>query len=664
MTKMIKQMSPESQQSSGAEGAFRKSRVVLVSTLLALLFPARFITQDTAPSEPTEPEVNWIFPLGSKQGSHWQAEVEGRLLDGVYAVWFPDQGLKGRIREIRHLPVEEEKAEGSEVGTKKKLRTQRVSLDLETDPTVRPGIHSLRLVSKRGVSNSLNLLISPEPVISESDRAHQVPSEAQTVKHPVTINGRIARTGEVDYYSLRVAAQEELSFELFTPAETFRPTLRLYEEKGSWLRGDKPSQLEFSDQGGYGASRAMRRRHRFNRAGRYLIAVGSIYGKSDSSFIYQLRIVSTQRSPAGREWPGSEGQTKWSERQYVRKLTPLRLQQLWSRTIKEPGNSPPAEVVEEALGQPQGKIPRQGTSDHNSDTTSAAPTVFEEKEPNGRRDRAAEVVLPALISGRIEAPGDVDLFRFRLPSSQFLVFEVETPYVPPPAFSPSIKVLDSEGHELFNNKHRKIALSRQDPIFLVELLKLHLPDRGSCGVGALSFFESLEAKMVAEFAVAGQYYLQIGDLTSQKGHPDHAYRVVVRPRIPHVGELELEGDRINLKRGQVRKLKVTTGLEEGYAGDVALSIEGLPAGVVPLTGMEVEPQNPIGPTTESQQSFLGFNEKAIILLRADREAPLTEIPVLVKVWARPAVKNALGSKLLVGEVPLMVIGAQEVPQES
>ena len=165
--------------------------------------------------------------------------------------------------------------------------------------------------------------------------------------------------------------------------------------------------------------------------------------------------------------------------------------------------------------------------------------------------------------------------------------------------------------------------------------------------------------MVAEFGVAGDYILQVGDLTTQQGHTDHAYRVLVRPLIPHVGELELEGDRINLTRGRVRKLKVTTGLEEGFSGQVALSLEGLPPGVVPLTGTEVEPPSPIGPTTESRERFLGLSEKAVILLRAEEQAPLTDVPVRVKVWARPAVDNRLGARLPVGEIPLMVIGSQE-----
>ena len=627
--------------------------------LLALLLLSHAVAQETPAPMPTEPEAHWIYPLGGRPGTRLKAEVEGRLLKEVHAVWSPEPGLRGAILEVRPGSERTPEAEAGADGNKGKAQTQRVALQLEIGPGVRSGIHSLHLVSKRGGSNPLSFLVSSDPVVEESGDAGRGASEPQTVRPPVVLNGRISRNAEVDTYAVEVAAGEDLSFQLFSPAETYRPILRLYREEGSWLQGDKPAELEFSHKGSYRASRAKRWRHRFNRAGRYLIGVGSVYGKAAPEFVYQLRIVPTGRGPGYEEWPGSEEPAKWSERQYIRELTPLRLRQLWARTVKAAGISPGSKAGRGTEKQSQESTGKSGSPDPSSDGTNPDPTVFEEKEPNGSRERALAVSLPALISGRIEAPGDVDFFRFQLPAGQPLVFEVETPEVSPPAFSPSLKVLDSAGHPLFDNKHRKIALTRQDPIFLVELLKLHLPDRGSCGVGSLAFFESLEAKMVAEFGVAGEYTLQIGDLTSEQGHSVHAYRVLIRPGIPHVGELELEGDRINLTRGQVRTLKVTTGLEEGFSGQVALSLEGLPPGVAPLTGTEVELPSPIGPTTESRKSFLGFSEKAVILLRADEQAPLTDIPVRVKVWARPAVDNELGARLPVGDFPLMVIGSRE-----
>lgn len=629
------------------------------AVVLAVLLLSHAVAQEMPAPEPTEPEAHWIYPLGGRPDTRLKAEVEGRLLQEVHAVWSPEPGLKAAILEVRPVSEQKKGSEESGYGDKDKTPNQRVNLELEIGPGVPSGVHSLHLVSRRGISNPLSFLVSSDPLIQESEKTGGGDSAPRTVRPPVILNGRISRDGEADTYALEVGAGEDLAFQLFSPAETFRQTLRLYRDEGSWLRGGRPSELEFSHKGSYRSSRAKHWRHRFDRGGRYLIAVGSVYGRAEPEFVYQLRIVPVGDGAAYGEWPGSEGPAKWSERQYLRELSQLRLRQLWARTVKPTGHAPGSKAGPETEKHSRETTGTPGSPGQSSDGASPAPVVFEEKEPNGSRERALAVSLPALIGGSIEAPGDVDFFRFQLSAGQTLVFEVETPRVSPPVFSPSLKVLDSAGHKLFDNKHRKIALSRQDPIFLVELLKLHLPDRGSCGVGSLAFFESLEAKMVAEFGVAGEYTLQIGDLTSQRDHSDHAYRVLIRPGIPHVGELELEGDRINLIRGEVRTLKVTTGMEEGYSGQVALSLEGLPPGVAPLTGTEVEPPSPIGPTTESRKSFLGFSEKAVILLRADEQAPLTDMPVRVRVWARPAVDNKLGSRLPVGEIPLMVIGSRE-----
>ena len=625
--------------------------------LLLLVFHA--VAQETPDTEPTEPEAHWIYPLGGRPDSRLKAEVEGRLLQEVHAVWSPEPGLKGAILEVRPVSEQEKGSGESGYGDKDKAPNQRVNLELEIGPGVPGGVHSLYLVSRRGISNPLSFLVSSDPVVEESEDRGGVDSKPRTVRPPVILNGRLSREGEVDSYALEVTDGEDLAFQLFSPAETFRQILRLHREEGSWLRGDRPVELEFSHKGSYRPSRARHWRHRFDRGGRYRIGVGSVYGKAEPEFVYQLRIVAAGDGSAYGEWPGPEGPAKWSERQYLRELTPLRLRRLWARTVKPAANGPRSKAGPETEKRSRGATATPGSPGPSSGGANPDPVVFEEKEPNGRREQAPAVSLPALISGSIDAPGDVDFFRFQLAAGQTLVFEVETPRVSPPAFSPSLKVLDAAGHPLFDNKHRKIALTRQDPIFLVELLKLHLPDRGSCGIGSLAFFESVEAKMVAEFGVAGDYILQVGDLTSQQGRSDHAYRVLVRPGIPHVGDLDLEGDRINLTRGQVRTLKVTTGLEEGYAGQVALSLEGLPPGVAPLTGTEAEPPSPIGPTTESRKSFLGFSERAVILLRADEQAPLTNLPARVRVWARPAVDNRLGARLPVGEIPLMVIGSPE-----
>ena len=76
------------------------------------------------------------------------------------------------------------------------------------------------------------------------------------------------------------------------------------------------------------------------------------------------------------------------------------------------------------------------------------------------------------------------------------------------------------------------------------------------------------------------FLIQVRDLTSRVGGEEFSYRLVVRPQVPHVGKVVAEKvDRIHLASGESESVGVTVELEEGFEGDVALSIENLPPGV-------------------------------------------------------------------------------------
>jgi hypothetical protein len=72
---------------------------------------------------------------------------------------------------------------------------------------------------------------------------------------------------------------------------------------------------------------------------------------------------------------------------------------------------------------------------------------------------------------------------------------------------------------------------------------------------------------------------------------------------------------------------------EGYAGSLALSVEGLPQGV---------------------RAFVGGNN-SIIELVAQTSAPVTLFPQVVRISALPVVGLRSGSSSLVAEIPIMVI---------
>jgi hypothetical protein len=117
----------------------------------------------------------------------------------------------------------------------------------------------------------------------------------------------------------------------------------------------------------------------------------------------------------------------------------------------------------------------------------------------------------------------------------------------------------------------------------------------------------------------------------------------------------VDQDRLNIARGEAKKLNVTTAQEEEFAGDIAVTVEGLPEGVEVLPATEVKPEK--GPPLDEgpKYRFRPKTETASILLMARADAQVTEMPRFVRVVCRPVVRGVVGAPVLVKELPLMVI---------
>jgi hypothetical protein len=81
-------------------------------------------------------------------------------------------------------------------------------------------------------------------------------------------------------------------------------------------------------------------------------------------------------------------------------------------------------------------------------------------------------------------------------------------------------------------------------------------------------------------------------------------------------------------------LTVSAPGKEGFAGTLALSVEGLPQGV---------------------RAFVGAHGSTIELV-ADAAAPVSPLPQVLRIWGLPVVAEKSGSAFLAGEIPVMVVG--------
>ena len=613
------------------------------AVLLAATFSAgRLQAQEAAP--PTEPTILSVHPVGARAGSALEAEVQGYLLEGARAVWFEQGHLQGRVREVGAVPADGNSDSEAAGEDKPVLLGVRVKLEIPSDALA--GVHRFRLVSTRGVSNALMFRVNSDAVLDETSQPHQTPSTAQQVPVPAVVNGRVVSDGEEDFFAFEVDEAQELRFEVFCkppgkPPDVvgLDPELTLYEPTGSWFDKERTTRLAYNDDpSSYHVSRLPRLTYRFRKKGRYMVGVGAFLGGGSPHFSYQLRI-SDSGAPSFAELDRNGRKrvpAPWNERAFRRPVGAGRLGLLRSRAVGSNGAG---------TGRPStnGAATSLGVAEHpgtkgRGDPASIA--LVKEQENGEKEGNLLFVSIPGLVEGTIDRPGDVDRYAFKAERGQQVAFEVETPQVGPPQFNPRFGILDEEGRELFSNVYKR--LGRQLTFYL----------------------KTVESKTLYTFERSGEYWLVVSDLTRRFGNAGFRYRLLARPQIPHVGEVRTDTDRLNLVAGQASKITVSTDQEEGFSGDIALLLEGLPEGVEFFPGTEVKAyQGPV-PEDGMRLRFSPQSESVTILLLAGADAPATPLPVKLRLLARPISDEGPGPGLLIQEIPTMVVRPTGGTEES
>ena len=212
-----------------------------------------------------------------------------------------------------------------------------------------------------------------------------------------------------------------------------------------------------------------------------------------------------------------------------------------------------------------------------------------------------------------------------------VAIEIETPRAAPPYFNPILRLLNNAGEEVASN------------VFA---------GRGACS-GAMT--KVMQSKTTLALRDTGDYTLEIREATADLSGADFQYRVQVRPQVPHVGQVKIDADTVNLTQGEAKVIHVGFDREEDYRGAVTVAAESLPAGVSAVAGADFEAEPDRQPPTGKRERYTPRADRVVMVLTASADAPVSTEPREIRLVVRPLVDGRPGEVLSSKTIPMMVL---------
>ncbi|MGZ0169592.1 MAG: PPC domain-containing protein [Planctomycetales bacterium] len=489
------------------------TRLMVIFVVVSALVKSTF-------AEP--PHVSYIFPAGGQRGTEVSFKVGGHYLhEGCpFEMTGPGVTASPRIERTKTVWFEgplipQPASQRKEDYPKDYLGSVKIAKDSPL------GIRRWRVNTSQGVTSRMKFVVGDLPEVIEKEiDGEPVPA---TVQLPVTINGRIFPREDVDIWTFDAKAGERISCEvnaarigspLDSRIEIRSPDGSVLTENVDALGVDSFVQFVAP------------------KAGRYECRIHDIEFGGLQHYVYRLTI---------RKGP-------WLESVY-----PLGGRRGDTVTLQLSGTDLPASdapfsIPKDADRQLNLSLPNVASNGVTL-VTGDMPEYLE-AEPNDATDAEKSEAVPVksgmVFNGRIDKPGDVDLFRFSAEAGKTLLLEVQSSRLGTQLDS-VLSVLSSDGKQLKENDD----------------LAGGIPD----------------SRIVWEVPDGDSFFVQIRDQFDHQGGNQFAYRISVAEVSEQHFALKLPLDTVNIEQGAETKLKIGIDRSFGFKGEVELSVEGLPEGV-------------------------------------------------------------------------------------
>jgi len=447
------------------------------------------------------PVLDYLYPCSGQRGTTVALTAGGKFEKWPVQAWADATGLKVQL--------------GSESG----------KLSIQIDKDTPPGPHLLRLYNAEGASALRVFIVGSDREVADAEPNDEI-AKAQAVDAlPVTVNGRLEKSGDVDSYSVKLDAGQCLAASvkgrrLGAPMD---PMLHLFDSSGN--------EVAFVHDG-LGLDPLLV--YRAEKAGTYVVRVSAfayppaadvkLTGKAED--VYRLHL------------------SAWMPARCVIPAGVRRGSKATVAVVDWGGSPSPREVDATAVDADQESLflPATGLEETFHVELSDGPelTEAEAKGTSTGQNPAA----PFAVTGRLERDGEEDAYRFAAKKGERLILVARSVALASP-MDPVLRIEDESG---------KFLASDDDGV-----------SPGTPGG---------DAQIQWDPPADGVYRAVVGDL-DRAGGPEYVYRLSVRKPLPGV-EATVDAEEYRVAPGKPATIKVKVNRSNGHIGGLVVVTMGLP----------------------------------------------------------------------------------------
>lgn len=412
--------------------------------------------------------------------------------------------------------------------------SETVLIEITLAPDAAPGEREIRLVSPLGLTNPMRFEIGTLPEIREPEYADPGKPHITPAETPVVLNGQIL-PGEVDRFRFRAVKGQRLVIDAHAR--------RLIPYLGDAVPGWFQATLKLSDAGGKEAAYADDfyfdpdpvLYYEILRDGEYVLEINDSIYRGREDFVYRVTVA---------------------QRPFITRVFPLGAPAGKTAAVSVDGWNLSGRQIELDT-QPGETIRRMAITQDGLRSNEIAYAVdmlpeCGEAENNDTSTTAQKIGLPQIVNGRIEKPGDVDVFRFDGRAGDEVVAEVYARRLNSPLDS-QLHLTDATGKELIMNDDCEDKESGLLTHYADSYLRYKLPQDGV-------------------------YTVLLTD-TQHHGGDDYGYRLRLGPPRPDFS-VYVYPSSLAMQAGRTTPIHVQVFRKEGFEGDIELALKDAPAGFV------------------------------------------------------------------------------------